>query len=181
MKVIRFSQFIKEELMNDTQENYVHIALTELKHKIDRYFEQQSEEKQDPKNKSINQAKKDSKKKMTFSDLGVALESSEISKYSHEYDSLTIKFSDNIDSWYTLIIMIDLKDVKMDPAKDFKTEDIKMAFVKFKKYDTNTDDVIGQLTKNVEISKINQDFLVDLKIEIDDKFNPEEEFEIETE
>jgi hypothetical protein len=56
-----------------------------------------------------------------------------------------------------------------------------MAYIKFKKYDANTDDLIGQITKNVEIKKIDEDFLVDLKIEIDDKFGEEEEFKIETE
>ena len=49
-----------------------------------------------------------------------------------------------------------------------------------KKYDIDTDDVIGQITKNVNIKDIDEDFLVNLKIEIDDKFGDDEEFEIET-
>ena len=78
--------------------------------------------------------------------------------------------------------MIDIKEaLPKDATKDFKIEDIKMAYVKFKKYDSNTDDLIGQITKNVEIKKIDEDFLIDLKIEIDDKFGEEEEFKIETE
>jgi hypothetical protein len=98
------------------------------------------------------------------------------------YDSLTLKFSDNLDSWYSVIFMIDIKEaLPKDATKDFKFEDIKMAYIKFKKYDANTDDLIGQITKNVEIKKIDEDFLVDLKIEIDDKFGEEEEFKIETE
>ena len=44
---------------------------------------------------------------MSFKDLGVRLESSEISKYSKMYDNLTIKFMDS-NAWYNLYISIDL-------------------------------------------------------------------------
>lgn len=198
MKIRKFLDFINEEVLNDTPENYVEMALNQLKRNIDKMFEfQESEPVKDPiftdeeesevsskkKEKSIQKAKKDSKgkNKMSFRDMGVTLDSNEISKYSKLYDSLTVKFSDNLDSWYSLIIMIDLKEaIPKDATKDFKVEDIKTAYVKFKKYDANTDDLIGQITKNVPIKKIDEDFLVDLKIEIDDKFGDEEEFEIET-
>jgi len=202
MKIRKFFDFINEELMNDTPENYIEMVLKQLKTKIDKMFEfqQDSEGENDqvdleqpaeeglmekkPKNKSVLQAKKDSKgkNKMSFKDLGISLDSNEVSKYSKLYDSLTVKFSDNMDSWYTLIVMIDIKEaLPKDPNKDFKQEDIKTAYIKFKKYDANTDDLVGQITKNVEIKKIDEDFLVDLKIEIDDKFGDEEEFKIETE
>lgn len=202
MKIRKFFDFINEELMNDTPENYIEMVLNQLKNKIDKMFEIQKDEmdevplegesaeldleesKKKEKQKSILQAKRDSKdkNKMSFRDLGLSLDSNEVSKYSKMYDSLTVKFSDNLDSWYTLIIMIDIKEaLPKDATKEFKESDIKMAFVKFKKYDANTDDLIGQITKNVEIKKIDEEFLVDLKIEIDDKFGDEEEFEIETE
>ena len=184
MKIRKFYDFINEELMNDTPESYVETVLHQLKLKIDKMFEEQEEEPSEEDEKSILQAKKDSKKKnkMSFKDLGISLDSNEVSKYSKLYDSLTVKFSDNLDSWYTLIIMIDIKEaLPKDATKDFKVEDIKMAYVKFKKYDANTDDLVGQISKNVEIKKIDEDFLVDLKIEIDDKFGDEEKLEIETE
>jgi hypothetical protein len=117
---------------------------------------------------------------MSLRDMGVRLESSEISKYSKMYDNLTIKFSDP-EAWYNLYLAIDIKDaLPKDATKDYQYEDIEKCFVKFKKYDLDTNDVIGQITKNVEIKKIDEDFLIDLKIEIDDKFGDEEEFEIET-
>lgn len=185
MKIRRFYDFIKEELMNDTPENYVETVLNQLKRKIDKMFENEIESPEEkPDNKSIKQAKMDSKdrSKMSFKDMGVTLESNEVSKYSKMFDSLTVKFSDNLDSWYTLIVMIDIKEaLPKDAEKDFSADDIKMAFIKFKKYDANTDDLIGQITKNVEIKKIDEDFLVDLKIELDDEFSDDEEFEIETE
>ena len=190
MKIKKYTDFINEEIMNDTPESYVEIALKQLKKKIDKMFEFQENEKEESgeieegeKSKSIKQAKIESKdkSKMSFKDLGVRLESSEISKYSKMYDNLTIKFMDS-NAWYNLYISIDLKDaLPKDPNKDFSYEDIEKCFIKFKKYDLDTNDVVGQITKNVEIKKIDEEFLIDLKIEIDDKFGDEEEFEIETE
>jgi hypothetical protein len=79
--------------------------------------------------------------------------------------------------------MIDLKEaLPKEKDVDFKLEDIKTAYIKFKKYDSSTDDVIGQITKNIEIKKIDEEFLIDLKIEIDEEFGDEDEsLEIETE
>ena len=80
--------------------------------------------------------------------------------------------------------MIDIKEaIPEDKEKDFDPlEDIKNCYIKFKKYDLDTFDILGQLSKNVKIKDIDEDFIIDLKIEIDDKFDEsEDEFEIETE
>lgn len=194
MKIRKYSEFINEEIMNDTPESYVEIALNQLKKKIDKMFEfQEGEsdvnepsdelEKDKDKGKSIQKAKDESKdkSKMSLKDLGVRLDSSEVSKYSKMYDSLTIKFTDD-NATYNLYIAIDIKDaMPKDATKDFSYENIEKCYIKFKKYDLDTFEVIGQITKNVEIKKIDEEFLIDLKIEIDDKFGDEEEFEIETE
>lgn len=210
MKINKFLQFIKEEF-NDTPEQYISIALMKIKKRIDRMFEDESEEesefnepqkniftddfskkkktkKKTKKKNSLEKAKKrgereeEEENKLTLKDLGVKLESSEISKYSKLYDSLTVKFSDD-ESFYSLIIIIDLKEgIPKDPNKDFSANDISKCYIKFKKYDIDTFDIIGQLTKNVEIKKINEDFLINLKIELDDEFGDrEDEFKIKTE
>jgi hypothetical protein len=116
---------------------------------------------------------------MSFRDLGVRLESSEISKYSKLYDNLVIKFIDN-EAWYNLYITIDYNEAVPKKGKDFSHEDIKKCYIKFKKYDLDSNDVIGQIDKNINIKDIDEDFLIDLKIELDDKFADEEEFKIET-
>ena len=191
MKIRKYSEFINEEIINDTPESYVEIALKQIKRKIDKMFEFQENEEQpedqpidtEDNKKSIKRAKAESKdrSKMSLKDLGVRLESSEISKYSKMYDNLTVKFSDD-DATYNLYLAIDLKDaLPKDATKDFSYEDIKTCYIKFKKYDLDTFEVIGQITKNIEIKKIDEEFLVDLKIEMDDEFGDEEEFEIETE
>jgi hypothetical protein len=184
MKIRKYIDFINEEF-NDTPEQYVDSLLQQIKKKIDSMFESESGEKEKKGEKSISDAKKDSKsnKDISFKDLGVRLESSEISKYSKQYDNLVVKFSDD-SSTYNLMIMIDLKDaVPTDKEADFSSDNIEKCYVKFKKYNIDTMEVVGQLTKNVNPKDINEDFIIQLKIELDDKFgdDQEEEFSIETE
>lgn len=193
----KYLEFINEEITNDTPESNISVVLKRLKLQIDKMFEfQENMADEDSTNaidqgfsdrkeeKGIQQAKDDSrdKSKMSFKDLGVRLESNEISVYSKMNDSLTVKFSD--DSFtYALYISINLKEaIPEDADTEFQPEDIKKCYIKFKKYDLDTFEVIGQITKNVDIKDINEDFLVDLKIECDEK-NPseQEEFKIETE
>jgi hypothetical protein len=193
----KYIEFINEEITNDTPESNISIVLKQLKMKIDKMFEYQENMTDDDsvniidqgftdrkKEKGIQQAKDDSKdkSKISFKDLGVKLESNEISVYSKMNDSLTVKFSDDMFT-YTLYISINLKEAIPDDINhEFQLDDIKTCYIKFKKYDLDTFEVIGQLTKNVNIKDIDEDFLVDLKIECDEK-NPseQEEFKIETE
>lgn len=189
MKIIKYTEFIKEN-MYETPENYIGAALNQLKRKIDKMFDFQEDnteqnypvEGEEATPEKIKKIKTRSKDKMSFEDLGVRLESSEVSKYSKLYDSLTIKFSDD-NATYALIITIDIKEgIPKDKEKDFDIDDIEKCYIKFKKYDLDTFEVIGQITKNAELKKLDEDFLIDLKIELDDKFTDEdEELEIETE
>lgn len=182
MKISKFQDFIRE--FSDTPESYIETALKVLKKKIDSMFEEESAEPEAEEKGSVEKARANSKKKskMTFKDLGVTLDSSEISKYSKVRDSLTVKFTD-AEATYSLIISFDIKDgIAKDPAKDFSFEDVQACFLKFKKYDLDTFEVVGQLTKNAEAKEIDEDYLVDLKIELDDMFGEEEEgLGIETE
>lgn len=192
MKIRKYADFINEEIINDTPESYIEISLRQIKKKIDKMFdfqegeniESSEQEESNKEEKSIQRAKVEGDKKrskMSFKDLGVRLESSEISKYSKMYDNLTVKFSDD-NATYNLFIAIDIKDaLPKDATKDFSYKDIKMCYIKFKKYNLDTFEVVGQITKNVEIDKIDEEFLIDLKIEMDDEFGDKEEFEIETE
>jgi hypothetical protein len=188
MRVRKYLDFIKEEF-NETPESYISTALSQIKQKVDKMFDFQEgdidnppEPEEDPtKIKKIST--KDSNK-MTFEDLGVTLESSEISKYSKLYDSLTVKFTDDSNT-YTLIIMIDIKEAiptEQEKEKNFDSDDIEDCYIKFKKYSLdNLTEIIGQLNKNIKIKDIDEEFLIDLKIELDEKFGGEEDdFEIET-
>jgi hypothetical protein len=199
MKITRFIEFIKEEF-NDPQESYIKMLLLSIKDEINSIFEEESERVESGE-KTIAKAKSDSKnkKRKTLKDQGVSLESNEISLYSKLYDSLTVKFSDNLNSWYSIIFMVDIKDATpTDPNKDFKMEDIKKCTVKVRKYDSDTDTLINWLSMTVGIEKkkgawnwtVNsdneeekktlgtEDFLTYIKVEIDGK---DTSFEIETE
>ena len=197
MKVIKWNQFIKEEFQ-DPPEEYIKSALTKLQKKIESFFEDSENErdnlevdfapeKSDEEIMTMSQAlkkgkdNKKSKGKMSFKDLNVQLESSEMSKYSAIYDSLTFKFSD-VENYYSLYITIPLQEgMNKDKEKEFSDKEIENCVVKFKKYDIHDFDLIGQIgPREVKIKDIDEEFLVDLKIELDDEFNEEEEFEIET-
>jgi hypothetical protein len=182
MKISKFHDFIRE--FNDTPETYIETALRQLKKKIEQMFEEDAEEPEPDEKGSVSKARAKSKdkSKMSFKDLGVYLDIAEISKYSKIRDFLSVKFTD-AEATYSLIISFDIKDgISTDPEKDFSFEDVDDCFIKFKKYDLNTFDVIGQITKNVKVKDIDEEFLIDLKIELDEKFGDEEEgLEIETE
>jgi len=176
MKIIKYNEFILEDI-HDTPESYINIALTKIKKKIDNMF---FKKVSNSTHISPEELKSKGSNNMSLSDLGLTLDSSEISKYSKLYDSLTIKFSDNKNA-YALTIIIDIKEgIPKDNNTNFNVDDIKNCYFKFKKYDIETFDILGQIDKNIKIKDITEDFLINIKIEIDDLFDDEEEFEIET-
>lgn len=178
MKIIKYLEYIKENL-TDTPESYIASKLKKLKNRLDKIFDYYLEDDAD---KIINTVQFDNIKSedLSFKDMGVILDSSEISKYSALYDSLTVKFSDEMYA-YTLIVMIDIKEgIPKGKENNFGIDDVKKAYVKFKKYDLDDFDLIGQIDKkDVNIKDIDEKFLIDLKIEIDKDFD-DEDFEIET-
>lgn len=187
MRIIKYTEFIKEELTNPSK-NYIETALLQLKMKIDNIFkyEGSDEETEGSDNKSISSAKKDSnnKEKISFKDLGVNIVSSEVSKYSHEYSNLSVKFIDDQNE-YSLIISINIKEGKVKTDKKPMVCDVKL-----KKYDLDTFDIVAQIPSpidgdspdylQIEIDKIDEDYLVDLKIKLDERSSDKDEFKIET-
>jgi hypothetical protein len=188
MKIIKYSQFINEDSFQDSPEEFVSTALTKLKRKIESFFEEVGEESSDKEIMTMSKAKEKGEKrekeegKMSFKELNVQLESSELSKYSAQFDSIKVIFSDP-DYRYDLFITIPLEEaINKDKTKDFSDKEIKKCTVKFKKYDLDGFELVGQIgPKTIEIDKIDEDFLVNLKIELDDEFGDEaEELEFET-
>jgi hypothetical protein len=179
MKIKKFYQYSeKVNEMHDTPENYVSVALNKLKRKIDKMFEYS--DGKGGKVLTADELERVDPKNITFKDLGMILDSSEVSKYSKLYDSFTIKFRD-AENAYTMIIMIDIKDaIPEEDDINFSSDDIEMAYIKFKKYDESGIEMIGQIDKNVKIKNIDESFLIDLKIELDDEYDENEDFEIET-
>lgn len=182
-KVYKYSEFIFETMI-DTPETYIHTALTKLKKRIERMFT--SAEVVDGEVKRFDQVEGEEKKEkgeMSFQDLGLQLQSLELSKYSKSYDNVKLKFSDE-EFLYDMTFTIDLRDaLPKDKEKDYSDDDVKKCQVKFKKYSLDDFELVsGPLVKTAEIDKIKEEYLIELKIKLDESDEGEkEEFEIETE
>jgi hypothetical protein len=178
MKVFKYYEYLKENV-NDVPEQYVEDALRKLKTKFEKMFSYDIVDNGEI--KKFGEAPEE-KSGMSLRDLNLELQSCEFSKYSKVFDNLRVKFTDER-YLYDLLITIDLKDaVPTNPDEDFSDEKIEKCFVKFKKYDNESFELLGQLSKTAEIKKINEDFLMELKLDIDKEYGEEEEeFEIETE
>lgn len=182
-KIFKYSEFLNENL-KDTPEQYVFNALSKLKTKLEKMFahveaDEEGEIKRfgEPETKKGEQA-------MSFKDLGLQLQSLELSKYSKLYDNIKMKFSDE-KFLYDILFTIDLKDAVSEEEEeegDFSENKIEKCYVKFKKYDADTFNLIGQITKTVKLKDIDEEMLINLKIELDDEYGgEEEEFSLETE
>lgn len=182
-KVYKYTEFILENMI-DTPETYVHTALTKLKKRIENMFT--AAEVENGEVKRFDQVEGEEKKvkgEMSFQDLGLQLQSLELSKYSKAYDNVKLKFTD-AEYLYDMTFTVDLRDaLPQDKEKDFSDKDVKKCQVKFKKYSLDDFEMVaGPLVKTVEIDKIKEEYLIELKIELDESDEGEkEEFEIETE
>ena len=173
MNIIKFTDFINENVF-DSPEEYIKIRLNKLKVRIEKFFET-SEESEDSVVKMSDALKRGEEKdqkdsKLSLSELGFNLETSEFSKYSSMNDSIKLIFTD-ADARYDLYISIPLEEALVkDKSKEFTDKDIKKCFVKFKKYNGEDFVILGQISKNAEIDNIDEDFLVQLKIELEEQF-----------
>ena len=187
-KIVKYSQFIKENF-EDTPETYIATALKQIQQKISSLFDEGKEDAPEDKVETMSDAQQRGKKeqrgeKMSFRDLGLHLDDTELSKYSKQYDSVTFKFSDQ-KYRYDLYVMIKLEDAipkEEDKDKDFSWKDIENCYVKFKKYEIDKDfELIGQISKTIKIKELDEDKLIELKIELDKDFGgDEDELQIET-
>jgi hypothetical protein len=163
-KILKYIEFIKEE-MTDTPETYIKGKLNQLKIAIDKLFDEEAtgtEEDEKPETISKGKARDNDRKKkqkLSMADMGVTLDSSEISVYSQTDDTLTVKYSDQ-EGTYNLLFSINIKDgISKDPNADFSEDDITKLFVKFKKYGIDNIDLIGQTTYNVTVTREDSEFM----------------------
>ena len=154
-KILKYYDFIKEEL-SDTPQSYIKNKLKQLQKAFNDLFEDESENDEDSEFISIEDAKKNKKSGKKLSDLGVKMDSSEISLYSQTDDSLTIKYSDD-EASYTMIIFINIKE-GLEKGNNFSEDDIKKIDVKFKKY-LNDIDLIGETRYSINIDRKDGEFM----------------------
>ena len=181
MKIYKFNDYIlNESAIGNTPEETIKLLLTKFKRRIEKMFSEEDEQV-DTFDESTNKERvKDGG--MSFKDLDIRLESSEISQYSYKNQNLKVIFSDG-ENRYDLIITVDLKDaITEEEDKIINVGDIEKCSVEFKKY-TN-DELIGNITKYIDVKEIDEELLMDLKIELDEAFDEgddNEELEIEME
>ena len=172
-RVLKFYEFIFE---GNTPEDFMNACLMKIKNKIDPLF-----------------SSDDSVKSMKdFQNSNLTLLKSDISKYNPIEYSLKIKFADDHDIMYVMNIIIRLDNaMKTDKEVDYKLEDIKKVYVTFDKYGDKDGKytIIDQLLeRSTDPNKIDGDYIIKLKMELDkgkgeseDAHADEEDFSIETE
>lgn len=181
-RIKKYSEYIKEDteneeqeeidggdyISNDNPESYIESKLTTIKNKVESMFSD-SDSDSDPKSSDTDE------ESISFKDLGLKLESTEMSNATKTHRNLIIKFSDE-NYYYSLLFRIDLKQISnKNDSKEMDLEDIKKCFVKFKKYKVEGFELLGEITNNADIKNIDEDYLIDLKIELDDKFDDDSE------
>ena len=174
MKIQKFYEFIKENL-GESPEEYISNALLKLQTKVKNMFGgEEDTEKVD----SFAEREKSLKKKegkMSLKDMGLTLATCEISKYSFTRDNLKIKYSDD-KFIYDLALFFDLKDaINNNEEEDFDDTKIKKVYIKFKKY-KNDDavELIGEITKTIDVDKFDEDYLIKLTLDFDKEYGGED-------
>ena len=162
-KILKYIEFLKEEKV-DTPETYIKGKLMQLDSAIVELFEGESSEEEEEQPETISKGKakdnsKRKKKRLSMVDMGVRLDSHEISTYSSTDDTLTVKYTDE-EGTYDLLISINIADgIPKDPKANFSADDIKNLYIKFKKYTIDDIDLIGQETHNITVDREDDGFI----------------------
>jgi hypothetical protein len=170
MDIKKFSEYIKEENIYDTPEEYIAQALKDIENRIREMIpEDGAEEEPEDEIISFTKARKQgdekekAKSELKFRDYGTRIKDVDLSRAN---STLTVRIEEE-ESWYTIIVMIELaQGIPTDKTKDFSHKDIKNCTVKMKKYGQD-DQIHGHATKTIEIKDFDEDFLIDLKLEAD--------------
>ena len=170
MKVQKYIEYLVLE--GATPENYMDQVLVGIKSRLDPVFDEEKVKKlKDFKNANLR-----------------LLNDPSPDDWAATSRSLKYKFTDDDTQVYILTITVDLKDaVSQTPDQDYKTSDLKKVIVKFDKYsnkDGSLEIVDKLMDRTVEPEEINPDFLIKLKVDLDNgktEAQEEEEFSIDIE
>lgn len=181
----------EENVFQEVPEKIIDQALKMLKKNIEELFE----EKDEVPTKGIKEVgdegfgdkikdKSNKGKELSFEEMGVKLMRINLNSYSRTNRSLDLRFGDSEGNMYSLYIRVDL-DEAIPEKGDMEIEPkmVKNAFMKFKKYDVNNDleDSISRNIDDMWVVGSDEQFLIDLKLEIDGgSSNEEDELVIET-
>ena len=211
-KILKYIEFINEDLEpKKLMDIKLGLIKAELERLIP-VSSNEIEDKDEIEKISVRQAREKNEEKLTLKDLGLTQDSSELlPSIPSTVDSLTFKFSD-ADSAYTLYISTEVSDANTATSdQDIKKFGVELKKYILSTMEicgsigknveiTNDNDVLkvsvvkkepaapeGQVAPEVNAKENNEgkspeDFIVDLKLEIDKKYpSGKEEFGIETE
>lgn len=179
-----------EKPFNDNPESYLKNALRKLQKKIEALFDNEKEDNEveqfgkpeeviGPEGVVDRSKREDKPKKnkesMTLKDMGAKLESSDIAKSSKTHKSLVIKFTDE-NYYYSLYVKVSLKEVLdlIEDGEELSDESVQKAYVKMKKISIDGFEEVGNLNRNVMMADIDEDFIIEIKLELDEEGAPEE-------
>jgi hypothetical protein len=184
MKIRKFYEFIKEEVLNDPPQIYIKSKLEILQNVFNKMFDVADVEELEDEENSIKKAKDTGKRKEDDEKLlsGFLLTDNNISLFSQLFDSLTVKFEDDLYEYHLIIQIPSSEATPKDPNKNISLDDIKNCLITFKKYDKNTNEGLGSLPKQeFEIEKVNAELIIKLINDLDKNFgSKDDEFKIET-
>jgi hypothetical protein len=172
MKVFKYIEFLLE---GNTPEDFINISLDKIKRRLEEAFDQTD----------------DVRKLNDFTKYNLQLiEIEKPSNFNFSRRNLTIKFLDGEQNRYKLLISMNVEDAAKNKGQgdsgDFKVSDIKKCSISFTKYslkDNEELEVDSLPSSSINPDSIDADFLIKLKIDLDEGKDPteEEEFKIETE
>lgn len=173
MKIFKYIEFLLE---GNTPEDYITISLDGIRKRLQEAF-------------GDDQNDEDVKKMSDFQKYDLQLiEIEKPSNYNYSRRNLTVKFMDSEQNRYKLTVTMNVEDAvkKPDSTEDFQTSDIKKCTITFCKYSFNEGDELETdklPSRSIDPESIDADFLIKLKVDLDEGKDPnqEEEFKIETE
>jgi hypothetical protein len=183
MKIRKFYEFIKEDTLNDPPQTYIKSKLQILQNNFNKMFDVANIEKTEDEKNSVEKAKENGKRKDDDEKLlsGFNLTANDISLYSEEFKTITVKFENDIYEYHLILQIPSTEAISKDPNKNIELKDIKNCVITFKKIDKNSSENIGSLPKkSFEIEKVNSELIINLINELDELFGSEEVFKIET-
>lgn len=174
MKIFKYLEFLLE---GNTPEDYITLSLDKIRRRLEEAFDKGEEGD-------------DVKKISDFQKYDLQLiEIEKPSNYNYSRRDLTIKFMDSEQNRYKLTVTMNVEDAvknKEEGSEDFQVSDIKKCTITFNKYSYKNGDELDKETlpsRSIDPESIDADFLIKLKIDLDEGKDPnqEEEFKIETE
>jgi hypothetical protein len=169
-RIMNFSEYITET-STYTPAQRIENALLKIKKTIELYFSNNDSDLKSP--IEYEQGEKIKRGAATLRDMALELVTSEINKYSVLEDYYKVKFQD---SQYMYMVTFSIKTI--DTVDSNSTIEPETCMVLFKKYDLDGK-FIDKIEAETDLKSIDEDFLIKMKIDLEDEAIETDELEVE--